>query len=107
MERNRKHLSWIASLPCSVPHCRTGQLVVAAHVRVLGTDGGTGLKPSDLFTAPLCALHHLEQHRIGHRAFDARHGISLLSIAVSLAAESPWRGRGAGRERAAAWDALF
>jgi hypothetical protein len=51
-----------------------------------------GLKPPDRFSAPLCWWHHDEQHRIGHRAFDAKYGIDMFDIAEELAKLSPFLG---------------
>ena len=39
-----------------------------AHLRT-STDGGTGLKPSDKYTNPLCRECHEKQHRIGEKSF--------------------------------------
>lgn len=63
--RDEKHLAFIRRLPCvkcSATPCE------AAHIRS-GTGGGTGLKPSDEWTVPLCHEHHAEQHRIGEASF--------------------------------------
>lgn len=48
-----------------------------------------GMKPPDRWTVPLCNVHHTEQHRIGHPAFDAKYDLSLREIAERLAALSP------------------
>lgn len=86
---NPRHLSWIRKLPCSVhgPDCR-GR-VHAHHVRE-NTGAGTGLKPGDAWTVPLCGeFHHLEFHRIGAQSFAAKHGIDLRALAIRLASASP------------------
>lgn len=49
-----------------------------------------GLKPPDRYTAPCCAQHHMEQHAIGHRAFDAKYRIDMRAIAEKLAELSPY-----------------
>jgi hypothetical protein len=54
--------------------CRRGPPSVCAHLR-LGTDGGTGLKPGDRHTLPLCWRCHQHQHQIGERLFWAALGI--------------------------------
>ena len=64
--------------------------IECAHVRG-GTDGGTGLKPSDRWALSLCAFHHREQYKIGERAFQARHGIDLYALAMEFARRSPHR----------------
>lgn len=85
------HCAWVRGHKCSVPGCEDGP-IECAHVRS-GTDGGMGMKPSDLFTVSLCRAHHAEQHRIGEEAFERRHGLSLLEIAHGFSARSPHRKR--------------
>jgi len=63
--RDKDHLAFIRQLPCI--WCNAYE-VIAAHIRK-GTDGGTGLKPGDCWTVPLCNKDHAEQHRIGEPAF--------------------------------------
>lgn len=82
-----RHLAWIRTLPCAIPGCRSK--AQAAHVR-MGTGGGMGMKPPDRWSIPLCCVHHYEQHRTGHKAFDAKYGIDLREIAESLARRSPY-----------------
>jgi hypothetical protein len=49
-------------------------------------------KPSDAWTISLCFLHHMEQHQIGERQFERRHGIELRALAELFARRSPhWR----------------
>jgi hypothetical protein len=33
---------------------------------------------------PLCRLHHQEQHAVGLRTFEARHGLDLTAVARRL-----------------------
>ena len=63
--RSIPHLEFIRSLPCLKCGVYPSD---AAHIR-RGTDGGTGIKPSDEWTVPLCRECHQEQHRIGEPAF--------------------------------------
>lgn len=86
-KRNPGHLAWIRTLPCAVKGC-CSKAIQAAHVRV-ETGGGMGMKPADAFSVPLCVEHHLEQHRVGHAAFDAAHMLDLRALAEELAAMSP------------------
>jgi hypothetical protein len=72
-----------------VPGCLTSP-IECAHVRT-GTDGGTGLKPSDRWAISLCRDHHREQHRIGERAFERRYNIDLYELALEFARKSPHR----------------
>mgnify|MGYP001014331149 CR=1 FL=1 len=84
------HRAWVRRHHCSVPGCQLLP-IECAHVRT-GSDGGTGLKPSDRYTISLCREHHAEQHRIGEAAFEARYAIDLLAIAEVFAKLSPhWR----------------
>jgi hypothetical protein len=62
--------------------------IECAHVRN-GTDGGTGLKPSDRWSISLCRYHHAEQHKIGEYAFEQAHNLHLLTLACEFAKSSP------------------
>jgi hypothetical protein len=65
MIRDKRHLQFIRELECVL--CGS-PYVEAAHLR-WGTDGGTGLKPSDCFVTPLCSPHHRLQHQVGEKTF--------------------------------------
>ena len=63
--RSTKHLQFIRKLPC----CVCGQMPCdAAHIRI-GMFGGTGMKPGDDCTVPLCAPCHARQHQHGEATF--------------------------------------
>jgi hypothetical protein len=81
------HRAWVRRHYCSVPNCKRLP-IESAHVRD-GTDGGAGMKPSDCWVISLCTFHHLEQHRIGERAFQEKHSIDLLELAKHFARRSP------------------
>lgn len=89
--RSPAHRAWVRGFECA---CRaTGFTncygpIECAHVRI-GTDGGTGIKPSDEWTIPLCAAHHRLLHSDGEPRFAAAHGLNLKAIAERLAAQSP------------------
>lgn len=94
-----RHRRYIRSLECSVKNCacqyRIGiwenpehRRIECAHVRT-GTDGGTGLKPSDWWTIPLCAVRHREQHNVGEGTFERVYGLDMKAIALALARKSP------------------
>ena len=85
------HRAWVRRHRCSVPGC-SRLPIECAHVRT-GTDGGLGLKPSDKWTISLCRLHHLEQHAIGERDFEAKYDLDLRQLAVEFASRSPHRDR--------------
>lgn len=89
-DRCPSHLTFVRSHECCVPGCKAMPIEVA-HIRV-GTDGGTGLKPSDNWTISLCSDHHAEQHRIGEPAFEVRHSIKMKALAAEFASASPaWK----------------
>ena len=85
------HLAWVRGHDCAVKglndHVCRG-VIEAAHVRT-GTDGGTGIKPSDIWTLPLCSFAHWIQHRDGEAAFEREFDINLKEIAEGLARRSP------------------
>ena len=97
--RSPKHRQWVRGFQCSVEgrglvsrgemHKCVGK-IQAAHVRT-GTDGGTGVKPSDFWAIPLCVSAHTIQHAIGERAFEQRYGIDMRSITEGLERRSPHR----------------
>jgi hypothetical protein len=82
--RSPRHLSWLRTLPCSVPGCE-GEMIQAHHIR---KGAGVALKPSDQYSAPICMEHHAEIHQIGSRTFEVRYQVDLSSIAAKLWMES-------------------
>ncbi len=78
------HQKWIRTLTClgcgASPQKAT---IECAHVRN-GTDGGTGLKPSDRFTVPLCSDCHREQHNVGEVTFWGDRHIDAVATASTL-----------------------
>lgn len=81
------HRAWVRRHHCSVPECRMLP-IECAHVR-MGTDGATGLKPSDRWTISLCRQHHTEQHQIGETSFATKYGLDLIELAMAFADCSP------------------
>ena len=75
-EQDRAYRAWIGLLPCVACACEGRTTVGAdcAHISFLG-DRGLGSKVSDRLTAPLCRLHHDEQHKGNERLFWARLGV--------------------------------
>jgi hypothetical protein len=59
-----------------------------AHVRS-AANSGTGLKPSSAWGIALCSECHLLQHQIGQKAFEAKHGIDLMALALEFIRRSP------------------
>lgn len=92
--RSPGHRKWVRGHVCAASGLREpwhepcDGLIECAHVRT-GTDGGTGIKPSDAWTVPLCKSHHAEQHAIGEPAFERKYGVNLKRIAEDLARRSP------------------
>lgn len=97
--RSPDHRAWIAEQPCCLigiratghpfPHMCAGD-VVAAHIRI-GTKGGTGYKPNDGYTLPMCSINaHGEEHE-GARTFAAKWGFDPKAKAIEYADRSPFR----------------
>lgn len=85
------HRAWVRKHHCSVPACLELP-IESAHIR-RGTDGGTGLKPSDRWVVSLCAMHHLEQHALGEQRFETKYGLDLIGTAEEFARRSPHRSK--------------
>jgi len=78
--RSASHLDFIRTLPC-IACGRFG--AVPAHVR-LSKDGGTGFKPGDRYTVPLCSRCHGQQHQVGEVRFWGELGIDPLDYSTQL-----------------------
>ncbi|HHQ6611310.1 DUF968 domain-containing protein [Morganella morganii] len=68
----QKYLQWVKSQPC----CVCGQQADDPHHIIGHGTGGTGTKAHDIFTIPLCRIHHDELHR-DPAAWEAKHGSQL------------------------------
>lgn len=88
-KRFPSHCKWVRGHQCCVPGC-IDMPIEAAHVRN-GTGGSMSVKPHDKWVISLCRFHHSEQHRVGERTFEARHGIDMKALAERFAAQSPHR----------------
>jgi transcription elongation factor Elf1 len=86
--RSPAHRKWVRGFACCA--CGSQSAIECAHVRV-GTDGGTGIKPSDRHCVSLCKPCHSEQHQIGERAFEMKHKIDLKALAFAFFMRSPHR----------------
>ena len=82
-----RHRRWVKSHGCCVPGCAATSIDFA-HLRGCG-NAGIGQKPHDVFGVSLCRDHHVEQHSLGIEAFERKHGIDLLALAVEFARRSP------------------
>lgn len=70
-EKRGSHLAFIRGLPCLI--CGARNRVDAAHIRAACPQfgkrhSGTGEKPSDQWTVPLCATHHTEGEDAQHKS---------------------------------------
>jgi hypothetical protein len=88
--RSPAHRAWVRGHHCAA--CNSDVAIECAHVRN-GTDGGTGIKPSDKWCIALCKVCHNEQHTIGETSFEARHGINMKELAQAFLRDSPHRGK--------------
>jgi hypothetical protein len=88
-KRSPAHRAWVRGHQCSVPSCML-MPIECAHVRT-GTDGGTGIKPSDRWCISLCRDHHAEQHQIGEGPFERLHKIKMKDLAAAFLKASPHR----------------
>ena len=83
--RSKEHLRFVAQQPCLV----CGRSPTHAHHVRFAQSKGLGLKVSDEFTVPLCAIHHQQNHATGNeRLWWQEHKIDPLAIATSLWRES-------------------
>lgn len=55
-----RHKTCMAAKPNGIDLC--GNPAIPAHIRT-GEDAGTGRKPGDDMTVPLCSIHHEDQER--------------------------------------------
>lgn len=89
--RSPAHRKWIREHYCSVPGCQL-MPIECAHVR-RGAGGGIGLKTSDAYCISLCREHHAEQHRIGEKSFEMKHGIRMAELAREFFERSPHKSK--------------
>jgi Rad52/22 family double-strand break repair protein len=79
--RCKEHLRFVATQPCII----CGRQPSHAHHLRHAQSRGVGLKVSDEFTVPLCAIHHNEVHRVGREeAWWRERSIEPMGIAQSL-----------------------
>jgi hypothetical protein len=60
--RSKEHLRFVARQPCLI----CGRTPSHAHHVRFAQSRGLGLKVSDEFTVPLCAIHHSQNHQTGN-----------------------------------------
>ena len=85
LRRRAQHLAFMRQLSCVA--CGKAAPSEAAHVRS-GSDGATGMKPSDRHSVPLCSSCHALQHQFGELTFWSTLRIDPLNVAFSLWAVS-------------------
>ena len=79
--RSKAHLRFIARQSCLI----CGRAPSHAHHIRFAQSRGLGLKVSDEFTVPLCAIHHAENHATGdERGWWTQHKIDPLIVASAL-----------------------
>jgi hypothetical protein len=79
--RSKEHLRFVARQPCLI----CGRAPSHAHHVRYAQSRGLGLKVSDEFTVPLCAIHHGEIHSTGNeRQWWEQHKIDPLAVANAL-----------------------
>ena len=79
--RCKEHLRYVAEQPCLV----CGRSPSHAHHIRYAHPRGLGLKVSDEFTVPLCAIHHSENHATGNeRRWWQEHNLDPLPVARRL-----------------------
>ncbi|MEQ4664380.1 DUF968 domain-containing protein, partial [Providencia rettgeri] len=72
---NDKYLQWVKSQPC----CVCNSIAHEAHHLIGHGQGGMGTKAHDLFTIPLCRIHHSELHK-DPREWEREHGSQLIFL---------------------------
>jgi Rad52/22 family double-strand break repair protein len=83
--RSKEHLRFVAQQPCLI----CGRSPSHAHHIRFAQSKGLGLKVSDEFTVPLCAIHHQQNHTRGdERPWWQEHKIDPLVVAIRLWRES-------------------
>lgn len=89
-KRSPAHRAWVRGHACSA--CGDTAAIEAAHVRT-GTDGGTGIKPSDRWVISLCKACHSCQHTMGEATFERLFMIDMKALAEAFFRTSPHRSK--------------
>lgn len=83
--RSKEHLKYVTRQPCVI----CGRQPSHAHHVRFAQPRGVGLKVSDEFTVPLCAVHHHENHTVGNeRQWWQGRKLDPLMVARKLWEES-------------------
>ena len=86
--RSPAHRAWVRQHACSA--CGSTVAIECAHIRI-GTDGGTGIKPSDKWCVSLCRDCHHRQHEMGEATFWQMVSMDPLELAREFLRQSPHR----------------
>ncbi|MCW2255115.1 hypothetical protein M2263_001206 [Providencia alcalifaciens] len=70
-----KYLQWVKSQPC----CVCNAIADDAHHIIGHGQGGIGTKAHDLFTIPLCRIHHSELHK-DPKEWEREHGSQIVFL---------------------------
>nr|ELR5039297.1 DUF968 domain-containing protein [Providencia stuartii]ELR5082474.1 DUF968 domain-containing protein [Providencia stuartii] len=70
-----EYLKWVKSQPC----CVCNSIAHDAHHIIGYGQGGTGTKAHDLFTIPLCRVHHSELHN-DPNGWEREHGSQIILL---------------------------
>lgn len=89
-KRSPAHRAWVRGHSCCA--CGSSTAIECAHVRN-GTDGGTGIKPSDRWCISLCKDCHTRQHVLGEVSFELENNIDMKALARVFFAKSPHRSK--------------
>jgi hypothetical protein len=81
--RSKEHLRFVARQPCLI----CGRAPAQAHHIRYAQPRGLGIKVSDEFTVPLCAIHHTENHATG----DEKRRWQERKIDPFVVAQKLWR----------------
>ena len=86
--RSKEHLQYVAQQPCLI----CGRSPAHAHHIRFAQPKGLGLKVSDEFAVPLCAIHHADNHKTGdERKWWKERKVEPLAVALKLWEESQQR----------------
>lgn len=78
--RDEAFRKWVASRWCFIGEQCWGEGIDACHVKTRGAGG------ADLGNlVPMCRAHHTEQHTLGIRSFQRKHGVDMKAEAQRLA----------------------
>lgn len=72
---SEKYLRWVKSQPC----CICGSIADDAHHIIGHGQGGIGTKAHDVFTIPLCRIHHSELHK-DPKEWEREHGSQIVFL---------------------------